>query len=289
MAREAWGKWGADDERGALNHIGAAEVSRACRMVKQGRVLSLAQPLSKRMPVPSHRAGVMHFMDRDGGDYAAGAKRLHGFQFSDDTLLLPLHSGTHIDGLCHAWYDDQLYNGFPGTTVRSTSGATRCGVDKLAPIVTRGVLLDVAALNGGPLKSGEPIGARRLAEAAHRAGVQVEKGDAVLIRTGWQESEGESPDFDREPGLDVEGALWLAQAGVALVGADNFAIEAMPFPEGTIFPVHQRLIRDYGIPLLEGLVLALLAQSGAGEFLFFAAALPIEGGTGSPLTPVAVL
>lgn len=289
MAKEAWGKWGADDERGALNFIGAAEVSRACALVKQGRVISLAQPLSKRMPVPAHRAGVMHFMDRDGGDYAAGARRTHGFQFSDDTLLLPLHSGTHIDGLCHAWYDNELYNGFPGSSIRSTSGATRCGVDKLPPIVTRGVMLDVVSLNNGPLKSGESIGARRLSEAAQHAGVQIEKGDAVLIRTGWQESEGEAPDFNREPGLDVEGALWLAQAGVALVGADNFAIEAMPFPEGTIFPVHQRLIRDYGIPLLEGLVLAPLAKSGAGEFLFFAAPLPVEGGTGSPLTPVAVL
>jgi kynurenine formamidase len=289
MAKEAWGKWGADDERGALNFIGAAEVSRACGLVTQGRVLSLAQPLSKRMPVPPHRAGVMHFMDRDGGDYAAGARRVHGFQFSDDTLLLPLHSGTHIDGLCHAWYDDQLYNGFPGSSIRSTSGATRCGVDKYPPIVTRGVLLDVAGLNGGPLASGETIGAKQLADASRHAGIQIEKGDAVLIRTGWQESEGESPDFNREPGLDVDGALWLAEAGVALVGADNFAIEAMPFPEGTIFPVHQRLIRDYGIPLLEGLVLAPLAASGAHAFLFFAAALPIEGGTGSPLTPVAVL
>jgi kynurenine formamidase len=289
MAKEAWGKWGADDERGALNFIGAAGVSRACGLVKHGRVFSLAQPLSKRIPVPPHRTGVMHFMDRDGGDYAAGARRVHGFQFSDDTLLLPLHSGTHIDGLCHAWYDDQLYNGFPGSSIRSTSGATRCGVDKFPPIVTRGILLDIAALNGGPLASGESIGAKRLSEAAQRASVQIGKGDAVLIRTGWQESEGESPDFNREPGLDVEGALWLAEAGVALVGADNFAIEAMPFPEGVIFPVHQRLIRDYGIPLLEGLVLAPLAKCGAREFLFFAAPLPIEGGTGSPLTPVAVL
>ena len=102
MAREAWGKWGDDDERGALNFIGTAEVQRGCGLVKQGRVFSLAQPLSKRMPVPPHRPRVMHFMDRDGGDYAAGARRVHGFQFADDTLLVPLHSGTHIDGLCHA-------------------------------------------------------------------------------------------------------------------------------------------------------------------------------------------
>lgn len=287
--KEAWGRWGGDDERGALNFIGAAEVTRACSLVEHGRVMSLAQPLSKRMQVPPHRPGVMHFMDRDGGDYAAGARKVHGFQFADDTLLVPLHCGTHIDGLCHAWYDDLLYNGFPGNSIRSTSGAAHCGVDKYPPIVTRGVLLDVAGLDG-PLKSGESIGKARLADAAKHAGVDIGKGDAVLIRTGWLESQtGETCDFNRESGLDVEGALWLAEAEVALVGADNFAIEAMPFPEGTVFPVHQRLIRDYGIPLLEGLVLAPLAEIGARAFLFVAAPLPVEGGTGSPLTPVAVL
>jgi kynurenine formamidase len=290
MAKEAWGRWGDDDERGALNHIGPAEVARACALVKKGRVLSLAQPLSKRTLVPQHRPGVMHFMDRDGGDYAAGARRPHGFQFAEDTLLLPLHCGTHIDGLCHAWYDELLYNGFPGSSIRSMTGATHCGVDKFPPIVTRGVLLDVAGLNNGPLASGEQIGAARLAHAAKRAGVEIVKGDAVLIRTGWLESQVEATaDFNREPGLDVEGALWLAEAGVALIGADNFAIEAMPFPKDTIFPVHQRLIRDCGIPLLEGLVLAPLAETAASAFLFFAAPLPVVGGTGSPLTPVAVL
>jgi kynurenine formamidase len=74
-----------------------------------------------------------------------------------------------------------------------------------------------------------------------------------------------------------------------MVGADNYAVEVIPFPHGSVFPVHQRLIRDFGIPLLEGLVLAPLAEAGATEFLFIAAPLPIKGGTGSPLAPVAVL
>jgi kynurenine formamidase len=289
MAKEAWGRWGADDERGALNLIGPAEVRHACELVRHGRTISLAQPVSKRMHVPPHRPGVMHFMDRDGGDYAAGARRVHGFQFAEDTLLLPTHCGTHIDGLCHAWYDDQLYNGFPSNTVRSTSGAAHCGVDKLTPIVTRGVLLDVAGLNGGALQSGDTIDVTQLKQAARRAGVEIRKGDAVLIRTGWLESQTTVPDFNREPGIDVEAALWLAKADVALIGADNFAIEALPFPTGTIFPVHQRLIRDFGIPLLEGLVLARLAEIDSAEFLFVAAPLQVVGATASPLTPIAVV
>lgn len=291
MSEDSWGRWGAEDERGALNLIGPDQIRRAAGLVQTGQVVSLAQPLSPRTPVPRHRAGIQHFMGRDGGDYAAGARRPGGFQFAEDTVVMPLHIGTHIDALCHAWCDDRLYNGFPGHGTRSTSGALRCGVDKVGPIVTRGVLLDVVRLRGAPLPPRASIGRTELVRAAEAASVAIEPGDAVLVRTGWQEARAGLPDvsFDEEPGIDVEAALWLAEAGVALVGADNFAIEALPFPPGTVFPVHQRLIRDFGIPLLEGLVLQPLAQQGRGAFLFAAAPLPVVGGTGSPLAPVAVL
>lgn len=290
MAKEAWGRWGTADERGALNWIGEAEVMRACALPKQGKVIGLAQPIGRSTPVPANRPRVAHFMDRDGGDYAAGARRAHGFQFSDDSLVMALHTGTHIDGLCHAWYDDRLYNGFAGDSIRSTTGAKHCGVDKLTPIVTRGVLLDVAAAEGAALPSGTEIDTAMLRRAAERAGVSIGRGDAVLIRTGWLESQsGPEVDFDREPGITVEAALWLAEAEIALVGADNFAVEVLPFPAGAVFPVHQRLIRDYGVPLLEGMTLKPLAEAGVSAFLFLAAPLSIVGGTGSPLTPVAVL
>jgi kynurenine formamidase len=291
MSKEAWGRWGADDERGALNHIGTDQVRRAATLVTTGQTVSLAQPLSPRTPVPKHRAGIQHFMGRDGGDYAAGARRPGGFQFAEDTVVMPLHIGTHIDALCHAWCDDCLYNGFPGQGTRSTTGALRCGIDKMQAIVTRGVLLDLVRLNGAPLGLRVSIGRTDLMRAAAAADVAIETGDAVLIRTGWQEAQASSSDisFDEEPGIDVEAALWLAEAGVALVGADNFAIEAIPFPAGTVFPVHQRLIRDFGIPLLEGLVLQPLAEHRRSQFLFVAAPLPVVGGTGSPLAPVAVI
>jgi kynurenine formamidase len=291
MAQEAWGRWGAEDEAGAPNSIGPDQVRRAAGLVRSGRVIPLAQKLHARMPSPGHRAGLQHFMGRDGGDYAAGGKRPGGFQFAEDTVVMPLHLGTHVDALCHAWCGDRLYNGFPGDTIRSTTGAARLGVEKMPPLVTRGLLLDVAP--DGPLPDGTAVTSAMLREAAARAGVTPEPGDAVLIRTGWwQAQQGRSArlvSFDAEPGLDVDGALWLAEAGVALIGADNFAIEQLPFPEGEVFPVHQRLIRDYGIPLLEGLVLQPLAEAGATSFLFMAAPLPIAGATGSPVSPVAVL
>lgn len=292
MTREAWGQWGPDDEIGALNLVGADEILAATSLVREGRVVSLAQPLSKKTPVPSHRTGLLHFMDRDGGDYAVGARRAHGFQFAEDSVVMPLHLGTHIDALCHAWCDDQLYNGHSGEQITSTHGAKKCGVDKLPPIVTRGVLLDVAKAHGRPLADGYSIGAEELQATANKAGIELRSGDAVLIRTGWLEDQAgkrrHEINFNEEPGIDVDAALWLATSGAAMVGADNYAIEAMPFPEGTTFPVHQRLIRDHGISLLEGMALKSFAELGVYEFLFVAAPLPFVGGTGSPITPLAL-
>ena len=288
MSQDNWNRWGAGDERGALNHIDAEAVKHAAALVTEGRVISLAQPLSARTPFPPHRAGVQHFMGRSGGDYAAGARRPGGFQFAEDTLVMPAHSGTHIDALCHAWYDDQLYNGFPGSGTRGTTGAARCGIDKMGPIATRGILLDIAAQSGGPLPDGTAIGVADLVAASKAAGGEPRKGDVVLIRTGWTERQ-TGLSFDTEPGLDLAAALWLAEREVAVVGADNFAVEVLPFATGTVFPVHQRLIRDFGIPLLEGLVLKQLADSGRSTFLFAASPLPVAGGTGSPISPMALL
>jgi kynurenine formamidase len=283
----AWNRWGPDDEIGAPNFISAEHVRQAAGLVRTGRVISMAQVISPGMMVPKHRPGVMHFMDRDGGDYAAGARRPGGFQFSEDTLVMPLHVGTHFDALCHCWYDDTLYNGYADSLVRSR-GAAKLGIDKLPPIVTRGVLLDFVS-DGEGLSDGTEITAAMIGTALDRAGTTLQRGDAVLLRTGWFERQKSHADFNSEPGLNIEAARLLAEAEVAVIGADNFAIEVLPFREGTVFPVHQLLIRDFGLPLLEGLVLRPLAEAGATTFMFVAAPLAIAGGTGSPVTPMAIL
>ena len=287
----AWGLWGAADERGALNYIGPNEVRRATTLVRSGEVMRLAQLLSSKTPVPAHRCGLQHFMGRDGGDYAAGAGRPDGFQFAEDTVVMPLHIGTHVDALCHAWYDDKLYNGYLGDSIRSTTGAARLGIEKMPPIVTRGLLLDLVRLKGRVLADGETISAADLQAAAKVAGVVPGRGDAVLLRTGWLEAQKgvKHPSFNEEPGIDVQAARWLIEREVAIIGADNFAVEVLPFPAGQVFPVHKLVIRDFGVPLLEGLMLDPLVDSGRHEFMFIASVLPIVGATGSPLAPVAVL
>ncbi|HVE25397.1 MAG TPA: cyclase family protein [Sporichthya sp.] len=280
-----WGRWGPDDEVGAPNLIGPAEVRAAVGLVSAGRVIKLGMDLGPATVVPPHRKRIERSMSRDGGDYAAGARRPGGFQFAEEVWSFAAHSGTHIDALSHAWYDDQLYNGFPGNGTRSTTGAQRCGAEKLAPLVTRGVLIDAAP--GSSLPASTPV----TADDLRASGVALRPGDVVLIRTGWVTAMLSDPlgYCDHEPGIDTSAAEWLAEADVAAVGADNYAVEVQPAPPGEMFPVHQLLLRDCGIPLIENLLLDELAAAGAAEFCFVAAPLPLVGGTAGPVCPLALL
>lgn len=293
-ADNSWHRWGPNDEAGALNLIGTEQVKRGASLVKTGQILQLAVPLSSKTPVAANRCGLQHLMMRDGGDYAAGARRPGGFQFAEDMVVMPVHIGTHVDALCHVWYDSKLFNGYPESSIRSNTGAAHLGAEKMSPAFTRGVLLDIVGLKGRALFTGEVIGREDLIAAAKQANVSIEKGDMVLIHTGWLASQKSwtlqgGVDFNEEPGINVEAARWLVEHGIAMVGADNFAIEALPSPPGTICPVHQYLIRDHGVPLLENVVLAELVATGRTEFLFVAAPLKLVGATGSPLTPLAIL
>lgn len=287
----AWGRWGAADETGALNLIGESQVRSAGSLIREGRVLSLGQALGPGTPAPPHRSSPLRFMTRDGGDYAAGARRPDGFQFAEEVLIFSPHIGTHIDSLAHAWYGDQIYNGFPSSSIRSTTGAQRCGAEKLRPIATRGVLLDLAAQSSGVVEEGRVFSVDDLVRAAETAGATLQAGDAVLLHTGWLSYAGGDPKryFGGEPGIDVSAARWLAEAGVAVVGADNYAVEVQPSEPDTTFPVHQLLLRDQGIPLIENLMLDELVRQGRQTFFFVAAPLPVVGGTAGPVCPLAIL
>lgn len=294
MTTGNWGRWGPDDEAGALNLVDAAAVLRGTALATEGRVLSLAQPMGPRTGVAPHRRAPRRFMDRDAGDYLAGARAPDGFHFAEDTVQFATHSGTHLDALSHAWTGDTLYNGHPAAATRSTHGAQRCGAEALRPAVTRGVLVDLVAGAGsrwdGPLPAHAPVEPADLDHAYRAGGIEPRPGDAVLLRTGWWERHRGTPAyFDDEPGLTDAAAAWLAERDIALVGADNYAVEVQPAPPGRTFPVHLRLMHAHGVPLLENLDLAELGATGRVTFLLVVAAVPLAGSTAGPVHPVAVL
>ncbi|PJJ61504.1 cyclase family protein [Compostimonas suwonensis] len=286
-----WGRWGSSDEIGALNLVGPDEVRRAASLVREGTVVALAQPSGAEGAVPPHRGRGMRFMDRDAGDYALGARVVGGFKFAEDTVMLSTHSGTHVDALSHVWSGDELFNGHPASTLRSTTGAARLGAETLRSIMTRGVLIDLVAARGEPLPASTRIGAEELARGYASAGLVPEAGDALVVRTGWWESHRESHAdyFDNEPGLDESAAEWIAAADIAIVGVDNYAIEVQPSSEGTRFPVHLALIHEHGVPFIENLELDGLVGRGVAEFCFVVAPVGFAGSTAGQVTPLAIL
>ena len=300
-----WNRWGADDERGAANLLTPEVVVSAVSSVREGKVLSLAMPIrgatsnggARRVPHLAGRPLPQHFMAVDGGDYATGARKIKdAIAVADDALVVSPHgTTTHIDALAHLWRDDKLYNGHPAGRVRSY-GATRCGIDKLGAIVTRGLLLDVAGFLGVDHVEPETVIDKSvLAGCAEAVGVEPRPGDVVLVRTGWPRVFATDPRRYQgaQPGIAYSAGRWLVDQDVVAIGSDNVAVGAIA-PDGSFAgpveeDIHLLTLWENGVHLVEMLWLEELAEAGRAEFLFVAAPLPIEGGTASPLNPLAVV
>jgi kynurenine formamidase len=283
MAKNNWGRWGDADERGTANLLTPAVVVAAAGLVRKGHVYPLAVPLEKEAPNWGPRPKPIlatSWHDRDG---RGGA---------EDLLVVNTHSATHLDALAHIWADSQMYNGYPVREHVSSNGATRNGIENAGGIVGRGVLLDLANHFGVEyLEGGFLIQPRDLEACAAAQGTPVRPGDIVLARTGWYRLfPVDRARFDREkPGLANASVEWLIERDVCGLGVDTSALSSLP-PEPGVDTVinHVRFLRDHGGYLFEYLDLEALARDGAREFLFAAAPLPIRGGMGSPINPLAI-
>ena len=279
-------RWGAGDERGAANHMGPATVLRAARLIRTGRVIELGQVLRGSMPLGARHFDV--YMKPTGRN--AGSNR----RGSNEELVVAEMGqvGTQFDGFTHQTIGDSLYNCFDQNEILTRSGFTRLGVENVGTLMTRGVLIDVAALKGvDMLPDRYEITVDDLRQALDRQGVALEAGDAVLIHTGW----GVLWDTDAErfmasnPGIGVAAAQWLVDRDPMLLGADNQPVEVSPNPDPELsLPIHQMMLVVNGIHLVERMRLDELAAAGAYEFAFVVQPLKIEGATGSTVAPVAI-
>ena len=282
-----WGRFGERDQLGTLNLIEPAKRVAAARGVKTGRTLSCARTLPTQ-PAPDNPQPVVHLMthtgsEGHGGDYFAIAP--HGFATS------------HIDALCHIFHDGKLYNGYPVERV-TTRGALDLGIHELRDgVVSRGVLLDIPPLCGVDyLELGDPIFPEDLERAEQRAGLRVESGDILFVRTGrWARRAARGPWGIAEglAGLDAACLPWLHERGVAALGSDGVS-DVLPsrIPE-VAMPIHTVAIVVLGLHLLDNLDFDALAkacaQESRWEFLVTIAPLVLFRGTASPVNPIAVL
>jgi kynurenine formamidase len=215
------------------------------------------------------------------------------YGFASELLLATMHSGTHIDALCHVTCGPRNeWHGGSADDLLGDFGALARDASELAPLVSRGVMLDIPGLfDCDVLPANFAIGSDELARACERQAVSVEAGDVVLVRTGqmryWPDEEAMARHADA--GVSLDGAKWLSERHPRAVGADTVALEVAPSGvDGEPQPVHIHLIRDNGIPIIEWVNCEALAADGVFEFLFIGLPLSIRGATGSMLRPIAV-
>jgi kynurenine formamidase len=284
-------RYGADDTLGALNEVTAHQVLRAASLVKQGRRYALSRLLESDAPTQLTRFWKNRLeLERLMPGHQVGANMLSSVE---ETISGAMHSGTHMDGLGHIGIGVQAYNGNAYADIVTTDGLTRLGIENVPPVMTRGILLDIARLkNVEMLADNYPITAQDLDAAAALGGVTVEAGDVVLLHTGW----GKLWLVDNarygagEPGLNLDAAAWCTDRRVSAIGADTWAVEVVPnADEREIFPVHQHCITKYGCYLIENVELTELAADRVYEFCFVVLPLRAKGASASPVSPVAIV
>lgn len=282
----------ADPTRSPLASLDASRVRAAAELIRDGRVWDLAIELDPaRLPPVDERFGrPFQRIDLLSPEGYREAFRSGASGFHLDAVSGSVHQGTHIDGLAHIVHDGRIFGGTTEAQARDEAGWRVHGAETIPPIVGRAVLIDLVAARGGEaLPGSHEIGPEELAGAAEEQGVHIRPGDVVLVRTGKMAQLGDDREgfLERQPGIGVAAAEWLAGRGMAVYGSDTAGTEPQPIGDWSR-TVHVALLAERGIHLLEWLDLDGLAGSGRRESFFVAAPLRFRGASGAWLRPVAI-
>jgi kynurenine formamidase len=278
-------RYGKNGVLGAANNLNADKVRHAASLVEEGKVYSLAVDLNSNWPATKGRT---FHLSVNSVTSPLGPNKLTGH---DDLLVSHLALGTSVDGLGHVGINYRYYNGLTEEEVHSSTGLKKLGLHTLPPIITKGVLLDMANNAGvARLEAGTQFNSKEIKATAARQGIEIGKGDVVIFHTGWMAMLESDPKryMSEQPGLGKDGAQYLANLGVVLVGSDTRTLEVQPYADGEIAPVHQILLAKNGVYILEHVRTMKLATDKAYEFLFVMAAPKIEGAVQGMVQPVAI-
>ena len=297
-----WGRWGPDDEIGTLNYVTPQDIVNAARLVRKGRAFSLALNFDRNGPqrgLWGNRFNPIHTMLATGTDAVAGNQDKGGLRYADDMVSLPLQCGTQWDALGHIFYDDKMWNGYDARLV-DANGAQKNGIEKTKDrMIGRGVLLDVARhFARAQLADGDAITIDDLETTARAQKVEVRRGDFVIVRTGQMEQRLAAGEWGGyaggdAPGLAFETCEWIHKKEIAAICTDTWGCEVRPNEtDDCTQPWHWVVIPMIGITMGEIFYLKDLAEDCAAdkvyEFLFCGPSLPVTGGVGSPLNPIAI-
>lgn len=291
-AQEDWypSKHGADDTLGAINFLSPEKVIEAAKLIKTGKTYALGVELGRETPGFGTRTFQLFAVGAgDGSGETLGTNKM---SFNDDWIMTWIGIGSQIDGLGHLGIDHRYYNGTHVSEFWVADGLTKFGIDKLPPIVTRGVLLDIAAYRGEKIMTaGTAINRKDIEGAMKAQKITIGKGDVVILNTGWQTLATSDPErfLAGQPGLGLEGAKFLASKDVVAVVADQWGLEVFPGEDPElIFPVHQELLAKNGIYILENMKTEELVADTAWEFLFVLGQPKLKGAVQGIINPVAI-
>lgn len=282
-------KWGPDDQAGAVNNITAANVLEATRLVKRGKAIRMGIETNSKTPAFAPRTFSVTVLT-PGQEYG-GSLGETKTNYNDDIIMGWVGIGSQLDGLGHIGIDGTYYNCNKGRDFVTAGGLKKLGIEQVPAIATRGVILDMVGLTGkNPVPEGTAFNRPEIEAAMKRQGLKsINKGDVVIFYTGWTQLIGK--DDKRygsvEPGLGVEGARYLASLNVAAVGSDTWGLEVLPFEKPTqIFHVHQILLTQHGIHILENVTAEEAVKDGVSEGLFTLGPSRVTGAVQAIINPI---
>jgi len=251
-------KWGANDQIGALNNITKDNELAASNLIKQGKAMRMGIETSTKTPAFPPRSYSITIV-RPGQDYEGQSLGNTKTNYHDDILNTWVGIGTQLDGLGHIGIDNTYYNCTPGSEITGISGLKKFGIETVPAVATRAVLLDMTALMGKDIiPEGVAFNQPEIEAALKKQGnMKINKGDIVIFYTGWHKLLGvdDKRNGAAHPGLGVQGARYLANLGVAMIGSDTWGLEVIPFENaGQVFHVHQILLAEFGVFILENAV-----------------------------------
>lgn len=291
-ADAAWypSKWGKDDELGAANMNGPELTLEAAKLIKTGKTYRLG--IESNPSTPAYPPRNLHIIVLAPGQLSGKSLGTNKMTYADDIINGWVGVGSQLDGLGHAGVDQLYYNGVHGNDFIKPDGLTKFGTHALPPIVTRGILIDMAKCAGKDiLDVGYAYTSELIEACAAQQDTEIRRGDVVLFNSGWMNMMAKDlTTYNKgEPGLGKSGAEFLASKEVMAVGADSWALEVLPAEtEGEAFPIHQILLARNGIYILENMDTRELAKDQGYEFMFVLGAARMTGAVQMIINPIAI-
>ncbi len=289
-------RFGKDDFLGALNYIRPSKVLASLSRPKKGKAYRLSHVLSEDLAFRPTHGAFFYTTSLRSTDYHAPFRPVsnNGLGANIGRMELSDHTGTHIDALNHISINGKLYNGLDASGIIGPRGSSSLGIETTPPVITRGLIVDMPSIRGVDLVEEGPPSQKEIDKFFSENQIIPEEGDAVFFYTGasklWPDHDRYARLYEKSSGIGMEAARWMVHNRISISGSDSPSSEITP-PEvdEAMLPVHQFLITMNGIRLIDNMKLDEIAMDKVYSFLVICAPLPIRGGTGSPVSPIAVV